>query len=293
MSLTSRSLPPCSVDELFINTIRQCTSLGRHDISKFTSRRGYHKHCLTWVKIYLERETFLSGILSGFLSPAFPLQCDRSHAPLDCCVCHCFTVGISPLLHRRDITLAQICQINQLCKSYWPSDPNSPPQAVLGNKAADPTCYYQLLSSSCSAFPFAFLVCELPWRGACSLPGPAPPHCATPAALPLAGALPFNLRSRGRALPLGCLRKHLGIPGGMAAPAGWQGRGRGTATTTMTGDTHCPPALGRRGQLTSSGRRRTHGRASDAAKAVAGPDLNSSLGMQCYQVLRETHAFVL
>lgn len=271
MSLTCRSLPPCSVDELFINTIRQCTSLGRNDISKFTSRLGYHKHYLTCVKIHLERETFLSGILSGFLSPAFPLQCDRSHALLDCCVCYCFTVRRSPRLHRRGIALAQTCRVSRSRKTYQPSDPNYRIRRSLETRPLTPSVITSISPVH------ALLPLSLPtlWTTPAGRLLPARPH--TSSAVFTAKDVPS--RSDASESTWGWL------------PAGRAGEGP-QRPLPRPGTPAAHPAPGRWGQVTASGHRRTHGPPSGAAEAVAGPGLNHSLGVWCYHVLRQRYAFV-
>lgn len=128
----------CSVDELFINVIRKCRSLGRNYVSKFTSRLGHHKHCLMWAKMFGKRD-FPTGNFVWVSAPCLPIAMQSFPCPLEL-LClpllrHCFTLGISPFLILSNHLIAQDCT-KQL------SDLNSPQQADLGNHIPDPTCYH-------------------------------------------------------------------------------------------------------------------------------------------------------
>lgn len=84
----------CSADELFINIIRKCRSLGRNDIRKFSSRLGHHNHCLMWAKMSGKTD-FPTQNFVWVSTPCLPLAIQSFPCPLG--------LLCLPLLHHWDI----------------------------------------------------------------------------------------------------------------------------------------------------------------------------------------------
>lgn len=84
----------CSADELFINIIRKCRSLGRNDIRKFSSRLGHHNHCLMWAKMFGKTD-FPTQNFVWVSTPCLPLAIQSFPCPLG--------LLCLPLLHHWDI----------------------------------------------------------------------------------------------------------------------------------------------------------------------------------------------